>query len=140
LTYFYGWPAPFEIPKRTSANIHASLKLVYLHRKTCPFWNSKVDLFSWETYPFQISKKNVSKRSYFPEIDLFSRVTYPFWNSKNDLFSRAICSFQIQKRTLASVLASLKLVYFHRQPAHFEIQKFANFHGRPVLFKFQKEL
>jgi hypothetical protein len=44
------------------------------------------------------------------------------------------------KRTLASVIASPKLIYFHGRPSHFEIQKLAYFHGRSTLLKFQKEL
>jgi len=55
--------------------------------------------------PFSIFKKNFSKCLYFSEIDLLSQATYHF-------------------QTLASVHASLKLIYFL---------------GWPTLFKFQKE-
>ena len=157
---------PFQIPKRTLENVHASLKLIYFHRRTCPFWNSKVGLFHgrpilfkfkkelqqafmlpWNWYVFignlsilkfkslpiftsdmsvsNLKKKNSSRCPCFPEIGLFS------WT---------ICLFQIPKRTLTSVLASLKLVNFHRRLAHFEIQKVVYFHGQPTIFKFQKEL
>ena len=75
--------------------------------------------------PLSSSKKNFSKHSCFPEIGLFLQATYPFWYSKVGLFSRVTYPFQIPIRNSASIYTFLKLVYFH---------------GRPTLFKFQKEL
>jgi hypothetical protein len=56
------------------------------------------------------------------------------------IFSQATYHFQIPKRILASIHASLKLVYFHGRLVHFEVQKLANFHKQLTLFKSQKNI
>jgi hypothetical protein len=88
---------------------------------------------------FSNSKKNFRKCPCFPEIDLFSQEDLPILKFKSWPISWETYLFQIQKRTPANVHASLKLVCFHRQPVHFEIQKFAYFHERHVRFKLKKK-
>jgi hypothetical protein len=77
LVYFYKQPAIFQIPKRTLASVHASLKLVYFYKRP-----AHLKLKNWSVFmgdlPFLNSKKNFSKRPYYLEIGLFLQATYPF--------------------------------------------------------------
>ena len=106
----------------------------------CPFWNKKIGLFLWATYPFAIPKEtSASAHASLKMIHFHGRIAH-FEIKKTRLFSSATYPFQIPKRTSTSIHASLKLVYFHKRSDHFEIQKLVYFLERFALFKFQKGL
>jgi hypothetical protein len=75
LIYFFRDDLPFLKIGLFSQRFAVS-KTGLFSRATCPF--KEISLFPWVTRPFQIPKKNFSKRSCFPEIDLFSWATCPF--------------------------------------------------------------
>ena len=96
LVYFYRRLAIFQIPKRTSANVHASLKVVYFHRQPTHS-NSNTNIFLQATCHFSNSKKNFSKRPCFSESGLFSQATYPFEIKKLVYFHGRLALFKLKK-------------------------------------------
>jgi hypothetical protein len=88
---------------------------------------------------FLNSKKNFSKHPCFPEISLFSQEDLPILKFKNWPIFMGDLSFSNSKQNSNKRSCFPEIGLFHRQSVHFEIQKFAYFHERHVLFKLKKK-
>jgi hypothetical protein len=141
LIYFHKRPVLFKFQKKNQQVCFLEIDL--FSWVTCLLWNSKVGLFTRATCPFQFSKRTSAsvcipwKWPIFTSIMLFSNFSKHPCFFEVDVFSRATSTFQISKRISANVHTSLKLIYFHERPAHFEIQKLAYFIGDLSILKFK---
>jgi len=88
---------PFQIPKITSASVHASLKLAYFHVRPTHFEIQKPIYFD-KWLAFSNSKKNFNKHPCFLKIYLFSWTTCLFWNLKKIYFHGWLTLFKFQKK------------------------------------------
>ena len=123
LTYIHGRLAPFQIPKRISANVNASLKLIDFHGWLTILKFQKefqqTSMFAWNWSIF-MGFLPILKLKYF------------------HIFTDDLLFFKFQNIFSGSLHAFLKLVNFHGWPIHFKIKKLTYFHEQPVLFNFQK--